>query len=223
MSALLEFKHVQFAYHGASPVLRDASMVLRSGEKIGLVGDMGTGKTTFLHLAVGLLKPQAGEVSVFGAARRTERDFDEVRRRVGLVFQHSDDQLFCPTVLEDVAFGPLNLGLPVTAAKEAAASALAQVGLCGFEDRVTYCLSGGEKRLVALATVLAMKPDVLLLDEPQNALDQAAYERVRDLLVALPLSMIVVSHDRAFLESVTGRRLYLQDGRIDSAPSSTLR
>ena len=144
MSALLEFKHVQFAYHGASPVLRDASMALRSGEKIGLVGDMGTGKTTFLHLAVGLLKPQAGEVSVFGAARRTERDFDEVRRRVGLVFQHSDDQLFCPTVLEDVAFGPLNLGLPVTAAKHAAASAACQALMTLLRmPSTTFCSTSG--------------------------------------------------------------------------------
>jgi cobalt/nickel transport system ATP-binding protein len=218
MTALLSFTNVRFAYHGAHPVLEDASLVLQSGEKIGLVGDMGSGKTTFLHLAVGLLKPQAGEVAAFGVVRRAEHDFREVRRRIGLVFQHSDDQLFCPTVLEDVAFGPLNLGLSVEAARQAAASALAQVGLRGFEHRVTYRLSGGEKRLVALATVLAMHPEVLLLDEPQNGLDRAAYLRVRDLLVELPQSMIVVSHDRDFLEAVTTRRLYLHNGRIQSTP-----
>ncbi len=218
MTALLSFTNVRFAYHDAPPVLADASLVLRPGEKVGLVGDMGSGKTTFLHLAVGLLKPQAGEVAAFGVVRRTEHDFREVRRRIGLVFQHSDDQLFCPTVLEDVAFGPLNLGLSVEAARQAAASALVQVGLRGFEQRVTYRLSGGEKRLVALATVLAMHPEVLLLDEPQNGLDLAAYLRVRELLIELPQSMIVVSHDRDFLEAVTTRRLYLHNGRIQSTP-----
>ncbi len=213
MSALLSFRGVRFAY-GDRPVLAGLDLSLGAGQKLGLAGAMGSGKTTLLHLAVGLVKPQAGTVCAFGRARRTEADFAEVRRRAGLVFQDADDQLFCPTVLEDVAFGPLNLGATVAAARQAAAGALARVGLDGFEQRITYRLSGGEKRLVALATVLAMEPEVLLLDEPQNGLDREAYGRIRDLLVGLPQAMLVVSHDRAFLEAVTDRCLELRDGRL---------
>ena len=210
---LMQLDSVRFRYD-AEPVLDGASLELREGERLGLIGAMGSGKTTVLLLLVGLLKPEAGSVYVFGRPRRTESDFGEVRGKAGLVFQDSDDQLFCPTVLEDVAFGPLNLGRSARDAAHIASDALAQVGLEGFEERVTYRLSGGEKRLVALATVLAMQPDVLLLDEPQNGLDQSSCERIQRLLTTLPQSMIVVSHDHAFLETVTTRRAHLRDGRI---------
>jgi cobalt/nickel transport system ATP-binding protein len=214
MTALLEFLDVAFSYE-ERPILAGVTLALHEGQRLGLAGAMGAGKTTLLHLAVGLLTPQSGALHAFGRARRREDDFREVRRRVGLVFQHSDDQLFCPTVLEDVAFGPLNLGGSVATARKNAREALARVGLDGFDDRVTYRLSGGEKRLVALATVLAMQPDILLLDEPQNGLDEAAHRRVLDLLTSLPQSMIIVSHDRAFLESVTTECLVLREGRIE--------
>jgi cobalt/nickel transport system ATP-binding protein len=219
MKSLIELRNVAFSYDGM-PVLIDVDLSLREGEKVGLIGTMGAGKTTLLHIAVGLLKPQRGTVYAFGSERKLERDFLDVRRRAGLVFQDSDDQLFCPTVLEDVAFGPLNLGHSVETAKEAASRALRRVGLDGFEKRITYRLSGGEKRLVALATVLAMEPEILLLDEPQNGLDLTSYQRVRDLLVELPQSMIIVSHDSDFLQRVTTKCLYLQDGRINSEPSA---
>lgn len=212
---LIEFRDVAFSYRGV-PVLSGAEFALNEGERLGLAGTMGSGKTTLLHLAVGLLKPDSGTIRAFGADRRKETDFYEVRRRVGLVFQDSDDQLFCPTVLEDVAFGPLNLGYSNSDAGDAASKALAQVGMNGFEKRITYRLSGGEKRLVALATVLAMNPDVLLLDEPHNGLDASAFKRVETLLSSLPQSMIVVSHDRKFLRSVTTRSLMLEDGRVIS-------
>jgi cobalt/nickel transport system ATP-binding protein len=217
MTPLLELAEVDFTY-GARAVLRGATLTVSPGEKVGLAGGMGAGKTTLLHLAVGLLRPEQGVVRVFGKARRREADFHEVRRRVGLVFQDADDQLFCPTVLEDVAFGPLNLGLSPASAREAAREALDRVGLPGFENRVTYRLSGGEKRLVALATVLAMHPDVLLLDEPGNGLDADATARIRALLVSLPQSMVIVSHAAAFLDAVATRRLILRDGRIVEQP-----
>ena len=117
-------------------------------------------------------------MEVFGKPRAAERDFHEVRRRVGLLFQDADDQLFCPTVVEDVAFGPLNLGLPRDRVRQVVAETLEAVGLAGYEHRITYKLSGGEKRLVALATVLAMQPEVLLLDEPTSGLDEQATERL---------------------------------------------
>mgnify|MGYP001210572624 CR=1 FL=1 len=203
---LIRLAGVSFAYKPGHPVLADVHLELRRGERLGLVGPNGSGKTTCLHLIVGLLLPQAGVVWAFGRERTRERDFAEVRARVGLVFQNPDDQLFCPTVLEDVAFGPLNLGWPREKALAAAAGALALVGCGELGGRVTHHLSHGEKRLVALATVLAMEPEVLLLDEPTNGLDEVSCERVGEILAALPQAMILVSHQRDFLQPLVHRR-----------------
>jgi cobalt/nickel transport system ATP-binding protein len=133
---------------------------------------------------------------------------------VGLLFQNSDDQLFSPTVLEDVAFGPLNLGHKPPRAREIAAAALERVGLEGFGERVTHRLSGGEKKLVALASILAMQPKALLLDEPTNDLDPDTRDRLRDVLLDLDLSYIVISHDWDFLDETTDDVYALHDGRL---------
>ena len=178
------------------------------------MGPNGAGKTTLLQLIVGLLKPQAGEVIIFGQPRQNENDFYEVRRRIGFLFQDPDDQLFCPTVEEEIAFGPLNLGIPRKQLPSLIKEVLSLVGLEGFEKRVTYKLSGGEKRLVALAAVLAMRPEVLLLDEPTGDLDQKNTKRLIDILNHLSLSYIIVSHDRAFLEKVTSKILWFEDERF---------
>ena len=150
-------------------------------------------------------------MEAFGRPRRSEKDFHEVRRRAGLLFQNSDDQLFCPTVLEDVSFGPLNLGTRPAEAREIARDTLDRLGLGGFGDRVTHTLSGGQKRLVALATILAMRPEVLLLDEPTNALDRATEERLIGILQTLPQAMAIVSHDERFLSRLTTRHVRLED------------
>jgi cobalt/nickel transport system ATP-binding protein len=133
---------------------------------------------------------------------------------VGLLFQDADDQLFCPTVAEDVAFGPLNLGKSRDEVRRIVAATLDSLGLAGYEHRVTYRLSGGEKRLVALATVLAMQPDVLLLDEPNGGLDDDARERLIGVLAQLPQALIVVSHDRTFGEAVTTSAVELKEGKV---------
>ncbi len=188
-----------------------------------LLGPNGCGKTTLLHLIVGLLRPSGGQIEAFGRRRAAEADFYEVRRRVGLLFQDADDQLFCPTVAEDVAFGPLNLGKPRDEVRRIVAGTLDSLGLAGYEHRVTYRLSGGEKRLVALATVLAMQPDVLLLDEPSGGLDDASVERLIGMLARLPQAMIVVSHDRAFWEAVTTSAAELREGRVVSSVQTIAR
>ena len=210
---LIEFRDVDFAYGPGRPVLSGCNFSLRPGERVALLGPNGCGKTTLLHLIVGLLRPNAGQIEAFGR-RVVEADFHEVRRRVGLLFQDADDQLFCPTVAEDVAFGPLNLGKPRDEVRRIVAGTLDSLGLAGYEHRITYRLSGGEKRLVALATVLAMQPDVLLLDEPSGGLDDAATERLVGVLARLPQAMIVVSHDRAFWEAVTTSVAELREGRV---------
>ncbi len=138
----------------------------------------------------------------------------EVREHVGLVFQDADDQLFSPTVFEDVAFGPLNLGKTRREAEAVVERTLDRLGLGGYERRITHRLSGGEKRLVSLATVLAMEPDVLLLDEPSVGLDEEASARVVEALKALDAAMVVVSQDPDFLSQVTSRRVVLEQGRF---------
>ncbi len=211
---LIEFRDVDFAYGPGRRVLSGCNFCLRPGERVALLGKNGCGKTTLLHLTVGLLRPGGGQIRAFGGRRATEADFHEVRRRVGLLFQDADDQLFCPTVAEDVAFGPLNLGKSRDEVRRIVAGTLDSLGLAGYEQRVTYRLSGGEKRLVALATVLAMQPDVLLLDEPSGGLDDDATERLIGILARLPQAMIVVSHDRAFWEAVTTSAVELKEGRV---------
>lgn len=165
-------------------------------------------------MVVGLLKPDRGTVRAFGQERRAEADFHEVRRRAGFVFQDPDDQLFCPTVAEDVAFGPLNLGKSREEATAIVDDVLRQLDLAFLRDRVTYKLSGGEKRLVSLATVLAMKPDVLLLDEPTNALDEKNEARLVEILLGLSQAMIIVSHDADFRARLATRALRLEGGGL---------
>jgi cobalt/nickel transport system ATP-binding protein len=212
---LIRLRDVDFSYGPDRPVLRGCHFALRAGERVALAGPNGSGKTTLLHLIVGLVRPQAGEIEVFGAPRRREADFHEVRRRVGLLFQDADDQLFCPTVAEDVAFGPLNLGRPRDEVRRIVTETLDRLGLPGYGPRITYHLSGGEKRLVALAAVLAMQPDVLLLDEPAAALDEPSTERLVALLGGLPQAMVVVSHDREVLRRTTHRTVSLRDGAVE--------
>jgi len=215
---LIRFHDVDFSYNGNRPVLSRCNFTLDAGRdaglRVALIGPNGSGKTTLLHLIVGLLRPDSGVIEAFGKDRRREADFHEVRRRAGLLFQQADDQLFCPTVAEDVAFGPMNLGKARGEVRQIVGETLAGLGLSGYERRITYRLSGGEKRLVALATVLAMQPEVLLLDEPTSGLDEQATARLVEILTGLPQAMIVVSHDRRFLEQTTSRTLELRDGQL---------
>jgi cobalt/nickel transport system ATP-binding protein len=165
---------------------------------------------------MGLIKPNKGEVELFGKTMADGKSFDEERLKIGFLFQHSDDQLFCPTVLDDIAFGPLNQGLTKKEAQHQAAQALEIVGLSGFEDRVPYRLSGGEKKLVALATILAMQPKVLILDEPTTGLSPESKERLVEILRGLDMARLVVSHEPDFLAATTDRLIAMHDGRIRS-------
>ena len=211
---LICLENVSFAYDANRSVLRSVHLKLGVGERLGLVGSNGSGKSTLLRVVIGLLKPTAGRIEVLGKPRVNESDFREVRGQVGLLFQDSDDQIFCPTVEEDVAFGPLNLGMSPEQSRAIVRTTLEDVGLKDFEKRVTYQLSGGEKRLVAMAGVLAMQPRVLLLDEPVAGLDEAAQERITALLETLPHEMIIVSHDPQFLQRVTQSVWRLKDGTL---------
>jgi len=212
---LINLAGITFGYpEAAHPVLNSLDLKFFRGQRMGLVAPNGSGKTTLLHIMMGLLKPNSGRLEIFGKPVSEEKDFLEVRRRIGLLFQDSDDQLFSPTVLEDVAFGPLNLGKSKEAAVDISRRTLADLGLAGFEARITNQLSGGEKRLVALATVLAMEPEVLLLDEPINGLDIETQKKIGQFLADLDLSYIIISHDLDFLAATTTSIYTMQAGQI---------
>ncbi|MEG3638508.1 energy-coupling factor ABC transporter ATP-binding protein [Magnetococcus sp. PR-3] len=214
---LFELQDLHYQYRAEHPVLAGADFTLSSGEQVALMGGNGSGKTTLFQLMMGLILPQKGQVQAYGQPRRNEAEFMPVRARTGLLFQDADDQLFSPTVAEDIAFGPLNLGKSAQESEAIVADVLAQLEMSSYGDRVTHHLSGGEKRMVALGTVLAMNPDVLLLDEPTNALDETAEARLVEMLNRLPQAMVVISHDRRFLDQVTNRGVVLNEGRLYAA------
>lgn len=211
---LIELSGIEYAYPGEKPVLNNLDFSLARTDRLGLMGPNGAGKTTFLHVLMGLAKPSTGSIRLFGKEMKSRKDLHDARLRMGFLFQNSDDQLFSPTVLDDVAFGPLNQGLSPIEAKDRAIETLEYLGLHGFENRVPYRLSGGEKKLVALATALAMKPEALVLDEPTTGLSPEARKRLMDILQTLDIPRIVVSHDADFLSSTTDRILAMRDGKI---------
>jgi cobalt/nickel transport system ATP-binding protein len=215
---IIQLSNISFAYPNRAPVLKNLDFILKRGERIGWAAPNGSGKTTLLHIIMGLLSPDAGRIEIFGKQVKEEKDFVPVRQRIGLLFQDADDQLFSPTVLEDVAFGPLNTGKTKEEAVAVSQRVLVDLGLKGFEDRVTFNLSGGEKRLVALATVLAMKPEVLLMDEPTSGLDEKTKIRLKELLRTLELSYILISHEFDFMSDMVTAYQTFQDGRIIEDP-----
>jgi len=215
LKSIIELENIHFGYEAQKPVLDNLVFSLHEGEKVGLIGYNGSGKTTLLHIIMGLLTPSSGTIRVLGRRIETRRDFLDVRRRIGLVFQNADDQLFSPTVLEDVAFGPLNLGKSAKEARAMAMETLERLNLQGFENRITHKLSGGEKKLVSLATVLVMEPTALLLDEPTTGLDEDAWFRIKTLLNQLDISTVIVSHEYDFLAGTTQKIYSMKDGRIE--------
>ncbi|SDW72666.1 cobalt/nickel transport system ATP-binding protein [Ruegeria halocynthiae] len=211
---ILALEEICFAYPGHAPVLEGASFQLEPGQRLSIAGPNGSGKSTLLRIALGLQTPSSGRVIVFGKERRVEADFHDVRRRIGLVFQDPDDQLFCPTVAEDIAFGPLNLGRSKDEALAIVDRTLTDLELMHLRDRITHKLSGGEKRLVTLATVLAMEPEALLLDEPTNALDTKNESRLLEILKDLPQAILLVSHTPSFRQALAPDTLELRDGKL---------
>ncbi len=211
MTPILALESLSFGYPGRI-LFEDLDLAIYSGERVGLMGPNGVGKTTLLRLIVGLLRPRSGTIRYAGRPCQNEEDFRYLRRNVGLVFQDPDDQLFCPTVAEDIAFGPLNLGVPRQEIPQLVSSILSLLGLEGFEERVTYRLSGGEKRLVALGTVLAMSPKVILLDEPTGDLDPRNIQKLIEILRGLSAAQLIVSHDFDFLKEVADNIYWFENG-----------
>jgi cobalt/nickel transport system ATP-binding protein len=215
INPLITVDNVIFSWPEApSPLLNGINLEIYQGQNAGIYGSIGSGKTTLFRIIVGLLKPQEGTIRFEGITVDNAVKLREMRIKCGLLFQDPDNQLFCPTVLEDVAFGPLNMGLSQAKALEKARQALTQVGLSGFEDRITHKLSGGEKKLAALAGLLAMEPKVILLDEPLNNLDEQGTTRLLKLLDSLSVTWVIISHNQDFLKETTDHLYQILQGKI---------
>lgn len=211
---VVEVVGLRYRYAAARAALDGVDLTLRRDETVGLVGPNGAGKTTLFLCLTGVLPPQGGQIRVAGLDLSRAADRRQLPRHVGIVFQDSDDQLFNSTVLDDVAFGPLNLGLPTDEVRRRVEEALARVGMSGQEQRVPFHLSGGEKRRVALAGVLAMRPEVLLLDEPSMFLDPRGRRGLIDLLQRLGGTQLIASHDLELLLVTCRRVLVLDAGKV---------
>jgi len=211
---ILATEDLSFGYPGRPLLLDRIHLRLTAQDRVGLVGANGSGKTTLLRLLTGLTRPSAGRILFDGEEVTSEDGFRRLRQAVGFALQNAEDQLLYPTVLDDVAFGPLNQGLSPEEARSRAETTLAMLGLSDFAERLTHRLSGGEMRLVALAGVLAMQPRLLLLDEPTTGLDPATRERLITILQELPTARLVISHDWDFLEATCDRFLLLEAGRL---------
>lgn len=208
----IEIEGLSFAYPDGQEALQDVSLVIQPGEKVALVGPNGAGKSTLILHLNGILSGN-GRVRVCGLEVEKE-NFGRVRAMVGLVFQSPDDQLFSPRVFDDVAYGPLYQGLPQQTVKERVAESLAAVAMDDYALRVSHHLSMGEKKRIAIATVLSMKPEVLVLDEPTAGLDPRARRSLINLLHELPLTMLASTHDMLLVKELFPRMVVLDQGQV---------
>ncbi|HEY7337849.1 MAG TPA: ABC transporter ATP-binding protein [Bryobacteraceae bacterium] len=212
MSRVVEVRNLHYRYADGTQALDGIDFHLDAGECVALLGANGSGKTTFVLHLNGLLQGE-GKVEVCGMPV-TKDNLASIRAKTGVVFQDSDEQLFMPTVLEDVAFGPANLGLAPDRAAERAKAMLEQVGMAGALHKAPYHLSAGEKRRVAIAGVLAMQPEILVLDEPTTFLDPPAQRGLAQLLASLPQAKLLVTHDVEFARALATRAVFFERGKV---------
>jgi cobalt transport protein ATP-binding subunit len=218
----LQVEEIIFHYPDGHQALSGVSLRTGRGEKVALVGPNGAGKSTLMLHLNGLLQPQSGRITI-GGLPVTKDNLPVIRAKVGLVFQNPDDQLFSPTVFEDVAFGPLHMGLPEAEVRARVSRALLQVNMAGHSDRLSHHLSMGQKKRVAVATVLSMDPEILVLDEPSAGLDPRARRDLINLLRALPQAMLVSTHDMRLVQELFPRMIIMDEGRVVAdGPTSDL-
>ncbi|RJP51520.1 MAG: ABC transporter ATP-binding protein [Anaerolineaceae bacterium] len=209
---VLSVRDLYFSYPDGHPALHGVSLNLCRGDKVALVGPNGAGKSTLMLHLNGILSGR-GEIEIAGQ-RLTRNNLPAVRAMVGLVFQTPDDQLFSPTVFEDVAFGPLHMGLPEAEVRARVDAALEAVRMSTYRDRLSHHLSVGEKKRIAIATVLSMKPSLLILDEPTAGLDPRARRTLIKLLRELPITMLVSTHDMALVKELFPRTIVMDEGKV---------
>lgn len=209
----VRFSDVHYSYPDGTEALKGVSFTITHGERVAILGLNGCGKSTLLLHTNGLLLPSQGEVNV-GDVPVTKKTLPVVRRAVGMVFQNPDDMLFMPTVYDDVAFGPRNMKLPEKEVERRVRGAFEAVGLAGCDDKAAYQLSGGQRRSAAIASVLSMEPNILVLDEPSSNLDLKARRNLIDLLKTFHHTIIIATHDIEMAQELCPRSLLMEDGRI---------
>ena len=209
---MIEFQHVSFAYEKNIPVLKDLSFRIETSEAVGLIGANGAGKSTVMKLLLGLLEGE-GKILVDGTEVRRET-LPEIRRKLGFVLQKSDNQMFMPTVYEDMMFAPLNYKLSREEAEARVDAVLKRLHLEDLKHRYNHRISGGEKRMAAIATILAMEPEVILMDEPTSALDPYNRRIVINTIRELEQTKLITSHDLDMILDTCSRVILLSDGRI---------
>ncbi|HHV29752.1 MAG TPA: ABC transporter ATP-binding protein [Clostridium sp.] len=209
----LEVKNLSFTYPDGHKAINEMSFIIHHGESVGIVGENGAGKSTLLLLLMGVLFPSQGEVMV-GDVHVTKKTLPLIRQRLGMVFQDPDDQLFMTTVYDDVAFGPRNYRLDEKEVENRVMQSLDMVGISHLKDRAPNKLSGGEKRAAAIATVLSMQPDVLIMDEPTSSLDPKSRRRVMELLKGFEHTKIITSHDLDMVFEICKRTIVIKAGKI---------
>ena len=209
----LEVRNLHFSYPDGHEAVKKISFTIHHGESVGIIGANGAGKSTLLKLLMGVIFPDNGEV-VVGDVHVTKKTLPMIRQRLGLVFQDPDDQLFMTTVYDDVAFGPRNYKLDEKEVESRVAKALGLVGIAHLKDRAPFKLSGGEKRCAAIASVLSMQPDVLIMDEPTSALDPKSRRRLIGLLKSFEHTKIITSHDLDMVFETCKRIIVIKEGKI---------
>ncbi len=208
----IRIDHLSFKYPDGRLALHDISLVISHGEKVAIIGPNGAGKSTLLLHLNGILQSD-GAIRLFGMTAEG-KNLKAIRNKVGLIFQDPDDQLFSPTVFDDVAFGPINMGLPAEEVRQRVTRALSLVGMTGYESRSSHHLSRGEKKRIAIATVLSMNPEVLVIDEPTSDLDPRSKWSLVALLKGLPMTQIITTHELEILTTLCERTIVLDQGRI---------
>lgn len=222
MVPIIQIKNLSFSYPDGKLALEDINLTVNSNEKIALIGANGAGKSTLIYQLNGILRGQ-GQISVSGLVLN-QKNLAQIRAIVGVVFQNPDDQLFSPTVFEDVAYGPLYQGLNQETIETRVKQALSEVGLEGFSQRNPYHLSSGEKKRVAIASVLSMQPQILVFDEPTAGLDPRARRELMELQGRLSQTMLIATHDLDLVRQLATRIILLNNGRViaDGSPNSIL-
>ena len=209
---MLELKNVRFAYEKGHEVISGVSFRTETGEKTGLIGANGAGKSTLLKLILGLLSGE-GEIRLDGIPVE-KKTLPQVRSKIGYVLQNSENQMFMPTVLEDMIFGPVNYGTDRETAVKRAEAVLEQLGISGLRDRYNHRISGGEKKMGAIAVILTMEPDTILMDEPTASLDPCNRRRMINLMKNLPQTLLITSHDLDMIYDTCSRVILMHEGRI---------
>jgi len=212
MREVIKIDRLSFRYPDGQQALQGISLVVSYGETVGIIGPNGAGKSTLLLHLNGILQSN-GLVQVFGMPIEG-KNLKSIRSKIGLVFQDPDDQLFSPTVFDDVAFGPINMGLTEEEVRQRVTQALSWVGMVGYEPRSPHHLSEGEKKRIAIATVLSMNPEILVFDEPTSDLDPRSKWSLIELLKGLPMTKIIAAHDLEIVKALCQRTLLLDEGRV---------